>query len=45
MDPYRELASIYAMGFVISLYLMLLIGVQTFDVKELKFSPGEPNKP
>jgi hypothetical protein len=29
----------YAMDFVISLYLIFLIGVQTFDVMGLKFSP------
>jgi hypothetical protein len=45
MDSSRELASIYAMGFVISLYLILLIGVQTFNVTGLKFSPEEPNRP
>jgi hypothetical protein len=40
-----ELASIYAVGFVIGLYLILLIGVQISDVMRLKFSPMEPNRP
>jgi hypothetical protein len=37
MDSSNELASIYAIGFVIRLYLIFLIGVQTFDVTRLKF--------
>jgi hypothetical protein len=41
----RELAFIYAIGFVIRLYLILLIGVQTSNVTGLEFSPGEPNRP
>jgi uncharacterized integral membrane protein len=45
MDSSRELASIYAIGFIISLYLLLLIGVQTSDVTGLKFSPWETNRP
>jgi len=32
IDSARELASIYAIGFVIILYLILLIGVQTSSV-------------
>jgi hypothetical protein len=43
MDPPHEWASIYAISFVISLYLILLIGVQTSDVTRLNFSPGEIN--
>jgi hypothetical protein len=35
MDSSRELAFIYAIGFVISLYLILLIDVQ---ISRLKFS-------
>jgi hypothetical protein len=42
MDSSCELVSIYAIGFVISLYLILLIGVQTSDVAGLKISPGDP---
>jgi len=34
----RELASIYAIGFVIRLCLILLIGVQTSVLVGLKFS-------
>jgi hypothetical protein len=44
MDLSHELASIYAMGFVINLYLILLISVQIFDVMGLKFSSHEPNR-
>jgi hypothetical protein len=44
MDSSRELASIYAIGFVIRLYLIVLIGVQTSDGMGLKFSRGEPNR-
>ena len=36
LDSSRELASIYAIRFVISLHLILLIGVQTSDVMGLK---------
>jgi hypothetical protein len=32
VDSSRELASIYAIGFVINLYLILLIDVQTSDL-------------
>jgi hypothetical protein len=32
MDSYRELVSIYTISFVINLYLILLINVQTSDV-------------
>jgi len=32
MHSSHELASSYAIDFVISLYLILLIGIQTFDV-------------
>jgi hypothetical protein len=45
MDSSRELASIYVIGFLVRLYLILLIGVQTSDVTGLKFSPEEPNSP
>jgi hypothetical protein len=45
MDSSRELVSIYVISFVISLYLILLIGVQTFDVMGLKFSHPHPNTP
>jgi hypothetical protein len=45
MDSSRELASIYAMNSVISLYLILLIGVQTFDMTGSKLSQEEPNRP
>jgi hypothetical protein len=45
MDSSRELASIYAIGFVVKLYLILLIGVQKSNVTGLKFSPEEPNRP
>jgi hypothetical protein len=31
-----ELASIYTIGFIIRLYLILLIGVQTYNVAETK---------
>ena len=36
MDSSRQLASIYAINFVITLHLILLIYVQTSDVTELK---------
>ena len=36
MDSSRELALIYAIGFIISLYLILLIGVQTSDLTATK---------
>jgi hypothetical protein len=36
MDSSRELVSIYAIGFVISLYLILLISVQISDVTGTK---------
>jgi hypothetical protein len=39
MESSRELASIYAMDFVIKLYLILLIDVQILDMTGLKFSP------
>jgi hypothetical protein len=45
MDSSRELASIYVIGFIISLYLTLLIGVQIFIVTGLKFSVDKPNEP
>jgi hypothetical protein len=45
MNLSRELASIYTFDFVISLYLIFLIGVQTSDITGLKLSAGEPNKP
>ena len=32
------------MSFIINLYLILLISMQTFDVMGLIFSPSEPNK-
>lgn len=35
----RELALIYAISFIISLHLILLISVQTSDVTEIRFSP------
>jgi hypothetical protein len=38
MDSSRELTSIYTIDFVISLYLIFLIDVQTFDTTGLKFS-------
>jgi hypothetical protein len=41
MDSSRELASIYTISFVISLYLILLIGIQTFNMMELKFNPNQ----
>jgi hypothetical protein len=44
-DSSRELASIYVIGFVIILYLILIIGVQTSDVIGLNFSPADPNRP
>ena len=39
MDWSRELASIHAIGIVIGLYLIFLIGVQAFNVTGLKISP------
>jgi hypothetical protein len=35
MNLSRELISIYTISFVTRLYLILLIGIQTFDVTEL----------
>jgi hypothetical protein len=43
MDSSRELAFIYAMSFVISLYLIILIGVQTFDVTGVRRKQTPPN--
>jgi hypothetical protein len=43
MDLSRESASIYAIDFLIILYLILIIGIQISDMMVLKFSPGEPN--
>lgn len=40
MDSSRELASIYAISFVISLYLILLIGDQISDVMGLNLVRG-----
>jgi hypothetical protein len=39
MDSSRELTSIYAIGFVVRVYLIFLIGVQTLNMTGLKFSP------
>jgi hypothetical protein len=45
MDLYRELVSIYAISFIISLYLIFLIGVQISDATGLNFTPKDPNGP
>jgi hypothetical protein len=45
MDSSRKVGSIYAMNFIINLYLILLIGVQTFDMTGLNFGPEKPNRP
>jgi hypothetical protein len=42
IDSSRELISIYAIYFIINLYLTLLFGVQISEVMELKISPGSP---
>jgi hypothetical protein len=42
MDSFHKL---YAIDFVISLYLILLIGVQIFNMTGLKFSAAHPNMP
>jgi hypothetical protein len=42
---YGELVSIYVINFVIRLYLIFLINIQTSDITGLKFSPSEPNRP
>jgi hypothetical protein len=39
MDSSYELASIYAMNFIINLYLILLIDIQIFDVIALTEEP------
>ena len=44
IDSYRELVPIYVIHFVVSLYLILLIGVQTFEVIGLKFSNSDSNR-
>ena len=41
MNSSRKLAFIYIIGFVISLYLILLICIQTSDVTRLNFSPTD----
>ena len=41
----RKLASIYAIDFLINLYLIFLITIQTSYVMGLKFSPEETNTP
>jgi hypothetical protein len=38
IDLFHELASIYAISFVIIIYLIFIIGIQTSDVTGLKFS-------
>jgi hypothetical protein len=45
MDSSRELASIYAISFVINLYLIFLIGVKTSDMIGLKINPVDLNGP
>ena len=45
LDSSHEIAPIYAISFIISLYLILLIGIQKFDVTELILSPEDPNIP
>jgi hypothetical protein len=45
IDSSRELDFIYAINFVINLYLILIIGVQTSDMTGLKFSHLDPNRP
>jgi hypothetical protein len=45
MDSSRELVFIYAIIFLISLYVIPLISVQTSDVTGLKISPEDPNGP
>jgi hypothetical protein len=44
MDSSRELVSIYVISFIIRLYLIILIDVQTSDVTVLKFSREELNR-
>ena len=41
----HKLASIYVIGFVINLYLMLLISIWTFDVTWILWATKEPNTP
>jgi hypothetical protein len=43
MDLSGELVSIYTISFIISLYLILLIGVQTSDVTVTKVYSRYPN--
>jgi hypothetical protein len=45
MDSFRELVSIYAIDFVISLYLIFLIDVQTSCDGTKRISPEDPNDP
>jgi hypothetical protein len=44
MDSSRILVFICAICFIIILYLILLINIQTFDVMWLNFSHSKPNK-
>jgi hypothetical protein len=45
IDSSRKLVFIYSISFIISLYLIFLIGVQTSDVTGLKLVTGSKHDP